>query len=73
MVENVTLPRAVEHADAVDALFERDGLHHLVGRLAMVVEHGVPGGAGDALGELAGSQEHGIEELCFLGLDVYEA
>ena len=67
------LPGAVEHADAVDALLARDGLHHLVGGLAMVVEHGVPGGAGDALGELVRPQDHGVQELRFLGLDVDQA
>jgi hypothetical protein len=64
------VPRAVEHADAVDPLFQSDGLHHLVGCLPMVVEHGVPGRAGYAFGELAGSQEHRVEELFLLGFDV---
>ena len=67
------LAGAVEHADAVDALLERDGLHDLIGGLAVVVEHGVPGGAGDALGELVGAEDHGVEELAFFGLDIDEA
>src|ERR1039458_19932 len=54
------LAGAIEHADAVDALFEGDGLHDLVGGLAMVVQHGVPGGAGDGFGELIGAQEYGV-------------
>ena len=63
-------PAAVEHADAVDALLERDGLHHLVGVLAMVGEHGVPGGAGDAVRELVGAQDHGVQQVLLLGLHV---
>src|ERR1035437_6174007 len=43
---------------AVDSLLERNGLHHLVRRCAMIVEHGVPGGAGDGLGKLVRSQSH---------------
>jgi hypothetical protein len=30
------------HANAVDTLLESDGVHHLVRRLAVVVEHGMP-------------------------------
>ena len=66
------LPGAVEHADAVDALLERDGLHHLVGGLAMVVEHGVPGRAGDALGELVRAEDHRVQELLLLGFYVHQ-
>jgi hypothetical protein len=34
---------------------------------ARFIEHGVPGGAGDALGEFVRLQEHGVKELFFLG------
>ena len=61
------MARTIEHADAVDALLEPDGLHHFVGRLAMVVEHGVPGGAGDAFGKLVGARDHGVEQVLLLG------
>jgi hypothetical protein len=64
------LARTVEDADAVDALFFGDGLHHLVGLFAAVVKHGVPGGAGDRLGELVGAQSHGIEELVLFGSEI---
>src|SRR4029079_105465 len=64
---------AVENADAVDPLLERYGLHHLVGVFAMVGEHGVPGGAGDAVGELVGAQDHAVNQLPLLRLHVDEA
>ena len=40
---------------------------------AIVVEHGVPGGAGDSLGELVRPQDHRVEELLFLGFDVHQS
>ena len=61
------LSGAIEHAYAVDPLFERDGLHHLIGGLAMVVQHGVPCRAGDGFGELIGTEENGVQELLFFG------
>ncbi len=64
---------AIEHAYAVDALFEGDGLHDFVGGLAVVVQHGVPGGAGDGFGELIGAEEDGVEELPLFGCYVDES
>src|ERR1017187_7465027 len=58
--------RAVEHADAVDALLAPDGLHHFVRRLAVVVQHGVPGGAGDAFGKLVRARDHGVQQVLLL-------
>jgi hypothetical protein len=58
---------AVEHADAVDALLFGDGPHNLVGRSAIVGQHGVPGGAGDTFGELVGAENHGAQKLALLG------
>ena len=66
-VENTSRAAAVEHADAVDALLAPDGLHHFVRGLAMIVEHGVPGGAGDAFGKLVRAGDHGVEQMPLLG------
>ena len=67
------LTGAVKHANAVDALFGGDGLHHLVGGLAVIVQHGVPGSAGDAFGQLIGAQDHRVQELSFFGGYVNQA
>ena len=65
-VENITLPSLVEDADALDALLERDRLHHLVGGVALVREHGVPGGAGDRAGKLVGPHHHDVQQVALL-------
>jgi len=44
-----------------------DGLHDLIGCLAMVVQHGMPCRAGDGLGKLIGAEEYGVQELLFFG------
>ncbi len=56
-------PLLVEDPDAPDPLLGGDRLHHLVGRLAVVREHRVPGGARDRPGELVGALEHRRLEL----------
>ena len=61
---------AVVHADAVYALLVSDDLHNLVRGLAVVVEHGVPGCAGNAAGKLVGTQDHGLDQLLLLGAKI---
>jgi hypothetical protein len=57
---------AIEHANAVDAILVRDHAHGFVDSLAVVIEHGVPGRAGDATGELVRPKDHGGYQLGLL-------
>ena len=63
-------PFAVEHANPIDALFVRDQLHDPVSSLAVVIQHGVPGGTGYAARQLVGAQDHRVDELLFLRTEV---
>jgi hypothetical protein len=63
----------VEHADAIDPVLVRNHTHGFVGGLAIVVEHGVPSGTGNAAGELVGTEDHGFEELVLLHAPIEEA
>src|ERR1019366_3096924 len=67
------LAGAIEHADTVDALFEGDGLHYLVGGLAMVVQHSEPSRTRDGLGQLVRTKEYCVQELLLLGGDIDES
>ena len=61
----VEIDLEIGRADAVDSLLIRDDLHDLVSGLAIIVEHGVPGCAGNASGKLIGTQDHGLDQLLF--------
>ena len=63
-------PFAVVHPDAVDSLLIRDDLHDLVSGLAIIVEHGVPGCAGNASGKLISTQDHGLDQLLLFGAKI---
>ncbi len=63
-------PLLVEDADAADALLPGDDLHRVVGGLAVVGEHGVPRGGGEAARELVGAHDH---RLVVAALDRVEA
>ena len=55
----------IEHPDTIDALFVCDHAHDLVGGPAVVVEHGMPGGARDAARELIRTEDHGFSNCFF--------
>ena len=61
---------SVKHPDAVHAFFVGDGLHDLVGDPAIVIEHELPCGAGDAAEELIGAQLHRLYQLPLLRAEV---
>ena len=61
---------AVEYANSVDTLLFRDGFHDGISRLAIIGQHGVPGGACNAAGKLIGPDQHGRQELFFLIADI---
>jgi hypothetical protein len=43
-----------------------DGVHDLVGSLAIVCQHGVPHSTGEAIRKLVGTDNDGIQDLAFL-------
>src|SRR5207302_7934103 len=53
----------VVHAYAVHALLVGNHTHDLIRSLAVIIEHGVPGRAGDAARELIRAQDHGLDQL----------
>ena len=67
-------PLLVEDPDAFDPRFATDGFQRLVRVRTPVGEHGMPGRARDAAGELVGATHHAVEELAFLrtNMDVRE-
>lgn len=64
---------AVEHANAIHALFISNSLHDPVGGLAIIVQHELPGGTGEAAGELIGTQNHRLYQLPLLCAEVQVA
>src|ERR1039457_2921152 len=62
LVENITCPARLKMRMRSIPCFS-----------AMVVQHGVPRRAGDALGQLVGANDHGVEELLLLGRDIDES
>ena len=62
-------PVLVEHADPLDALPLGDRVHHLIGSVATVEEHGVPRRARDAARELVRPARHALKGLIFLRAD----
>ncbi|MBP1656847.1 MAG: hypothetical protein H6Q31_1448 [Bacteroidetes bacterium] len=59
-------PFFVENPDPVDALLGGNGLHDLICGFAVVIEHGMPGGAGDAARELVRAGDHRVQQLIAL-------
>ncbi|MBK9776283.1 MAG: hypothetical protein IPP62_08005 [bacterium] len=62
--------RFVEHAHLVDGLLARHVVHHLVGVLAPVLEHRVPGRGDHGLRHQFRAERHFVQELPLLRLDV---
>src|ERR1700751_465338 len=63
----------VKHPNAIDSLLVGDHAHNLVRSLAVVIEHGVPRGACDAARELVCAENHGLDQLFFLGSKIQVA
>lgn len=63
----------IEHTDSVDTFLIRDRLHDVVFGLAVVVEHELPGGAGNAARQFVRPQNHRLYQLLFLRAEVQVA
>ncbi len=63
-------PLAIEHPDAVYTLFVGDDPHDFVGRFAVIVEHGMPGGTGNTARKLIRAQDHCFHKVLFLGTKI---
>ena len=64
------LSLAIEHPDTVDAMLVRDDAHHLVRGFAVVVEHGMPGCAGNAARKLVSAKNHGFDQPVLLHAEI---